>query len=170
MREGSHWIQTYVCECWKRLDFKCGRKSVTLLVKRPGKILRIKSKQINTNEVTVMCVCVLVGSWKCSWVREASQALTKCWLHWPRRQLNFHSGDKTESIWKAEGRFINGCCLWQILSSIANIVKIWGCLVWGGGNSGGTSFFSTDAWKKGVARWRWPLLPCFKWKHKKKLS
>lgn len=58
------------------MDFKCGRKSVTLLVKRPGKILRIKSKQINTNEVTVMGVCVLVGSWKCSWVREASQALT----------------------------------------------------------------------------------------------
>lgn len=39
---------------------KCGRKSVTLLVKRPDKILRIKSKQINTNEVTMMCVCACV--------------------------------------------------------------------------------------------------------------
>lgn len=40
------------------LIVKCGSKSVTVLVKRPDKILRIKGKQIHTNQITTKCVCV----------------------------------------------------------------------------------------------------------------
>lgn len=60
------------------LIVKCGRKSVRLLVKRPDKILRIKDKQINTNQVTLICVCLC--SWTRSRVCEASQALTKRYI------------------------------------------------------------------------------------------